>query len=158
MQINQIPMVIFPECTKTNRHGVLSIRSNLMDSIYSLVNEHERLLLRSEFYVKKFIYFNPNNTTDSWGIGKLFWTCCQLYNTIEIFSQDISNTTFEKESVYDRSKFNSISEFLDANLQSYLTEPNYRNVVSLTAKDHISFLEYFNQTSKDKDGSYVKKE
>ena len=31
---NQIPIIIFPECTKTNRQAILNIRSNLMDEIY----------------------------------------------------------------------------------------------------------------------------
>jgi hypothetical protein len=153
---NHIPLVIFPENTKTNRKGVLSIKSNLMDMIYNLVNDHQKLLLRAEITVKKYKFFSPNNTIDVFGLMNVFWTCCQFYNEIELISQDIQNNNFDKSLSYDRVKYNRVEEYLDSNLQSYLGEPNYRNTVCLTSRDHIAFLEYFNQTHKD--ASYVKKE
>ena len=153
---NHVPVVVFPECTKTNRLGVLSIRSNLMDTIYDLVNEHRRLLLRSEIVVKKFEYFSPDNTTDRLGLKTLNNTCSQLYNSIEIIAQDIPNDNFDKTISYERSKYNKVEEYLDTNMQNHLVEPNCRNIVSLTSNDHISFLEYFHQTSKN--NSYTRKE
>lgn len=153
---NHIPVVIFPECTKTNRVGVLSIRSNLMDNFYNLANENRRLLIRSEIAVKNFVYFSPDNTTDVLGLKTLFYTCSQFFNKIEIIAQDIPNNNFDRSITNDILKFNKMEEYLDQNLQSSLVEPNCRNIVSLTSKDHITFLKYFHQTSKD--ASYVKKE
>jgi hypothetical protein len=126
---NQIPLVIFPENTKTNRKGVLSIRSNLMDILYKVINDHGKILIRSEIVVKKFKYFGPSNTTEFLGLWKLFWTLCQLYNEIEIYSQDIPNSNFDKGMNFDRIKFNRVEDFLDVNLQSQLVEPNNRNIV-----------------------------
>lgn len=155
MRDNQIPMVVFPESTKTNRVGVLNIRSNLMDKVYDIVNDHGRILIRSEIAVKKFKYFSPDNTTDTLGLKSLLNTTSQVYNNLEVVVQDIPNNNFDKTITYDRTKYKTIEEFMDSNLQSHLVEPNSRNIVSLTAKDHISFLQYFHETSKD--ASYVKK-
>lgn len=128
-----------------------------MTSLYNLINAYHVLLIRKEIIVKPYDYFTPINTTDSLGLRTLFWTCCQIYNTVEIYSQDIPNVTFEQVAMLDRTKFASIDEQLDNNLQSYIMEPKNRNTVSLTSKDHIAFLEYFNQTSADKSAKYVKK-
>ena len=127
-----------------------------MDTIYELVNQHGNLLLRSEVVVKRFSYFNPNNTTEYSGMKTFFHTLCQLINNVEVVTQDIPNNNFEKGLNFDRLKYQRIEDYFDNNLQSHLVEPNSRNIVSLNSKDHIKFLEYFHQTSKD--ASYIKKE
>ena len=45
---NQIPIIIFPECTKTNRQAILNIRSNLMDQIYEISRNHQKILMRKQ--------------------------------------------------------------------------------------------------------------
>lgn len=149
---NQVPLVIFPECTKTNRYGILKIRSNLLDSLYKFVSEHNMTLIRSE------IFINGNgdyNTTDVSGLSHLLHLCQRYYTKVEIYSQDIPNDTFSsKNAEFDRKKYPSIELYLDSNLQDYLMEIIHRNSVSLSCFDHIKFIEYFNKTSSD--SSYVK--
>ena len=127
-----------------------------MDLIYNLVNEHGKLLLRSEIIVKRFTYFNPNNTTEYSGMKTLLHTLSQIYNNVEVVTQDIPNNNFEKGLNFDKTKFNRIEDYFDNNLQSHLAEPNSRNIVSLNSTDHVRFLEYFHQTNKD--ASYIKKD
>lgn len=156
LERNHVPMVIFPECTKTNRHGVLSIRSNLLDAMYSIIKKHEKLLIRSEIVINK---NGDYNTTDERGYYYLFLQCLNYYVPIEIYSQDIGNETFSEDEIsFDKSKFKSVNEYFDSNLQEFLMEPNHRNTVKLTYKDHIKFLEYYKKTSSDKNASYVKKD
>ena len=127
-----------------------------MDTIYSLVNEHRKILLRSEIVVKKFQFFSPNNTTDRSGFRTLLTTCSQIYNNIEVVSQDIPNNNFNKELISDIGKFKTEAEYFDSNVQANLVEPNSRNIVSLNSTSHLSFLDYFHQTNKD--ASYVHKQ
>ena len=150
----QVPLVIFPEGTKTDRFGVLKIRSNLLDNLYKFINEHENVLIRSEIIQKQ---NGDYNTTDVYGFKYLF-KLCQRYSTkIEIYSQDIQNDTFnDKNAEYDKKKFPNIESYLDSILQEYLMEINHRNSVSLCSFDHIKFLDYYNKTSAD--ASYVKKD
>lgn len=149
---NQIPLVIFPENTKTNRQAVLAIRSNLFDMIYTLIQQHEKILLRSELITKP---TGLNNTTDRNGYKKLLQSCNQLSTSIQIYSQDIPNDTFSLTSQYDKSKFPTLSSYLDLNLQEYLMENTNRNTVSLDCKKHLAFLNYFETTQTN--GSYIKK-
>lgn len=100
-----------------------------MDALYTLTNEHNKILLRSEIVIKRFKHFSPSNTTEYHGYRKLFWTCCQLINKVELYSQDIMNNNFDKTIDYDKKKYNKVEEVLDANLQSYLVEPENRNIV-----------------------------
>ena len=137
---NQIPIIIFPECTKTNRQAILNIRSNLMDEIYEITRNHQKILMRSE------IYINSNgdyNTIDKSGFKSLFQLCRRLNTQINIYSQDIPSDTFSDEDVqFDNKEFK---------------EPNHRYIVGFSFKDHIKFLDYYNQTHYDKQGKYVKK-
>lgn len=100
-----------------------------MDLLYQIINQHENILIRSEFVVKKYKYFNPANTTDFYGLYNLWSTCDQIFNYIEIFSQDLPNGNFSLKGTYDKTKYNSIEEALDNNLQEFLFEPNNRNPV-----------------------------
>lgn len=102
-----------------------------MDTLYKIVNDHGRILVRPEIITKKFKYFSPSNTIDYLGIKKLFWTICQIYNEVEIYSQDIPNSNFDKGLDYDRTKYNRVEDFIDINLQYQLTEPNNRNLVKI---------------------------
>jgi hypothetical protein len=144
---NQIPLVVFPENTKTNREGVLNIRSNNMDTLYRLINIHGKLLYRSEIFVKKYKYFTTYNTTEYYGLKNLILTASQIYNTVEIYSQDIPNVNFEKNTNCERNKYKTNEEYFDDNLQSLLHYPSHRNNVSSTSVDHISFLGYFHATN-----------
>ena len=152
---NQIPIIIFPECTKTNRQAILNIRSNLMDEIYEITRNHQKILMRSE------IYINSNgdyNTIDKSGFKSLFQLCRRLNTQINIYSQDIPSDTFSDEDVqFDNKEFKNFNYYLDYNLKKYLMEPNHRYIVSFSSKDHIKFLDYYNQTHSDKQGKYVKK-
>ena len=102
-----------------------------MDLIYKLANDHQRLLLRSEIIVKKLNNYtlSPDNTTDNFGILRLFCICSQLYYDIDIISQDILITNLDKSQLYDKIKYNKIEEYLDNMIQGYLYEPKNRNVV-----------------------------
>ena len=152
---NQIPIIIFPECTKTNRQAILNIRSNLMDEIYEISRKHQKILMRSEIYIN---LNNDHNTIDSFGLKSLFNLCRRLYTKIHIYSQDIPSDTFSDEDIqYDINEFKTFNDYLDYNLKKYLMEPNNRYIVNFSYKDHIKFLEYFNQTNSDKQGNYVKK-
>ena len=152
---NQIPIIIFPECTKTNRQAILNIRSNLMDEIYEITRNHQKILMRSE------IYINSNgdyNTIDKSGFKSLFQLCRRLNTQINIYSQDIPSDTFSDEDVqFDNKEFKNFNYYLDYNLKKYLMEPNHRYIVGFSFKDHIKFLDYYNQTHSDKQGKYVKK-
>lgn len=150
---NQIPLVIFPENTKTNRQAVLNIKSNLLDGIYKLIQQHEKILLRSEIITKP---TNLNNTTDKKGYRKLLQNCNQLSTFINIYSQDIPNDTFSSDIQYDKSKFRSLSSYLDLNLQEYLMENTSRNTVNIDSKKHLTFLDYYETTQTN--GSYIKKD
>jgi hypothetical protein len=154
---NQIPIVIFPENTKTNRKGILVIRSNLLDDIYNNINSHTKMLFRAEIIEHQFTYFSPKNTTEFYGFKTLFWTCSQIYNKVNIYSQDLTlSSGFDKSQEFDRKKFRNVTEFIDNNLQTYLCEPNNRQTVSLSSVDHILFLDYFNETQNSV--KYVKKD
>lgn len=100
-----------------------------MDSIYKTVEEHNKILLRSEIIAKPFKFFNPNNTTDFLGLKTLYFTCSQMINIVDIYSQDLSNSNFDKNISFDISKFKTAEENLDANLREVLAEPSHRNLV-----------------------------
>lgn len=100
--------------------------------LYNLIEDHGKILLRSEIISKRFKFYNPNNTTEYLGLKTLFLTCSQLINIIEIYSQDISNSNFDKTNSYDITKFKTIEENLDSNLQELLAEPSQRNIVKDT--------------------------
>ena len=156
LEPSHLPMVIFPECSKTNRMGVLSIRSNLFDKIYELVKNHEKILIRSEIIINK---NGDYNTTDAKGYKSLFWLCLNYHVLIDIYSQDVLNDTFSDEDVeYDKKKFKTVNEYFDFNLQELLMDPNHRSTVKLSYKDLIKFIDYYNKTSSDKNASYVKKD
>ena len=154
LEPNHVPLVIFPECTKTNRHGILTIRSNLLDVVYKLLLSHDKLILRSEIVInKEGIY----NTTDKYGLVFLFNMCCRYLTKVEIISQDIPHETFDINEVeYSKEKFPTVQMYLDSNLQQYLMDLNHRNSVNLSWKDHIDFLDYYKKTSGDSKGDYVK--
>jgi hypothetical protein len=127
---NTTPLVIFPESTKTNRKGVLTIRSNLLDIVYNLV-ETKRILVWSEFAVIRYKYFSPNNTTEYLGINNLFFTLCQIYNSIDIYSMIIHNQDLNRNATYDRLKFKTVEDYLDNNVQSCIADPLHKNIVRL---------------------------
>lgn len=151
------PLIIFPENTKTNKQGVLNIRSNLMDEIYNIIQKNEdKILLRSEIIVN---LNNDINTIFSNGLKSIFNLCKNLFIEIYIYSQDISNNIFNDNDIqYDKKKFKNFNEFLDYNLQELLMEPNHRNVVSLNCLDHKKFIEYYQKTNADKKANYIKKD
>ena len=153
---SQVPIVIFPECVKTNRFGVLVIRSNLLDKIYEMIKNHPKILLRGEITVNK---NGDYNTTDESGYTYLLGMCQRYHTRIEIYSQDILNANLSDSNIeYDKSKYKTITDFYDANLQEYLMEPNHRNCVKLSWKEHKKFLDYYRKTSSDKKATYLKKE
>jgi hypothetical protein len=102
-----------------------------MDLIYKLSNEHQRLLLRSEIVVKKLSNhtLSPNNTTDYYGLLRLFFICSQFYYEVDVVSQDILNSNLDESELYDKLKYNKVEEYLDSLIQGYLYEPKNRNVV-----------------------------
>ena len=55
------PVVIFPEGTKTNGHGVLEIEGDLLKMIDVA---SETLKIHSLRFDHEFMYFNPCNTTN----------------------------------------------------------------------------------------------
>jgi hypothetical protein len=154
-QQNEIPLVIFPENTKTNKQAVLNIRSNLMDDLYKIIQNNEKtLLLRSEIIIN---LNNDINTIFSNGLKSIFNLCKNLIIEINIYSQDISNDIFSANNKFDNKKFKSINEYLDFNLQEFLMDPNHRNIVGLNCLDHKKFINYYEKTSSDKKAKYVKK-
>jgi hypothetical protein len=104
-----------------------------MDLIYRLANEHQKLLLRSEIVVKKINNYTlyPNNTTDYYGLVRLFYICCQLYYEVDVISQDILNSNLDKSQLYEKLKYKKVEEYLDTVIQGYLYEPKNRNLVSI---------------------------
>jgi len=153
---NQIPLVIFPENTKTNRKGVLKVRSNLMDNLYTMINDHSKILIRAEVYSKCFKYNDVNNTTEYHGVKTLFFICSQFINYANVYTQDILNANFSKEADYDKKAFRNSEEYLDDVLQSFISDHDNRLRVGFSSVDHIKFLEYFHETNKTTD--YVKKD
>lgn len=122
-----------------------------MDLIYKMVNEHQKLLIRSEIVVKKLncYSFSPNNTTDYYGFVRLFYICSQLFYEVDVISQDILNSNLDKSQSFDKLKYNKVEEYLDSVVQEYLYEPKNRNLLSLSCLDHMAFLEYYHQTHKE---------
>lgn len=153
---NGKPVVIFPECTKSNRLAVLPIRSNLLDELYERVKNTSKITnIRSEIIINK---NSEINTTDTFGMKSIFRLCCNFYTPVEVYSQDIKNETFNEENAeYDTDKYKSFNLYLDSIIQEYLMEPLHRNCVSLNSFDHERFIEYFKKTNKDSKASYVKK-
>ena len=126
-----------------------------MDEIYEISRNHQNILMRSEIYIN---LNGDHNTIDKNGFKSLFQLCRRLNTQINIYSQDIPSDTFSDEDVqFDNKEFKNFNDYLDYNLKKYLMEPNNRYIVDFSYKDHIKFLEYFNQTNSDKQGNYVKK-
>ena len=126
-----------------------------MDEIYEISRNHQNILMRSEIYIN---LNGDHNTIDKNGFKSLFQLCRRLNTQINIYSQDIPSDTFSDEDIqYDINEFKTFNDYLDYNLKKYLMEPNNRYIVNFSYKDHIKFLEYFNQTNSDKQGNYVKK-
>jgi hypothetical protein len=148
------PLLIFPEVTKSNRLAVLSIRSNLMDTIYKELKNNENINIRSELIINK---NHEINTTDTFGLKHLFNLCCNYYIPIELYSQDIKNENLlEENNQYDNNKYQNYNIYLDSIIQEYLMEPNHRNTVSIDSFEHEKFIEYFKKTNKDSKANYVK--
>jgi hypothetical protein len=101
-----------------------------MDVIYTLINEHKNILLRAERFICRFRYFSPNNTTEFLGIKKTFFTCCQVYNQYDLYTNDILNSNLDKAMKFDKSKHSRVEEYLDNNLQSCIADPNNHNIVN----------------------------
>ena len=126
-----------------------------MDEIYEISRNHQNILMRSEIYIN---LNGDHNTIDKNGFKSLFQLCRRLNTQINIYSQDIPSDTFSDEDVqFDNKEFKNFNDYLDYNLKKYLMEPNHRYIVSFSSKDHIKFLDYYNQTHSDKQGNYVKK-
>lgn len=100
-----------------------------MDNIYNIFNEHRNVLPRAEIVVKKFKYFSPSNTTEYLGFKNLWFTVSQIYNNVEIYSQDMPTYNFEKSVEYAKTKYNNISDYFDESLSYVLMEPESRNNV-----------------------------
>lgn len=75
---------------------------------------------------------------------------------MEVYSQDLYNDTFTQKGKFDRRKFKTETEYYDDYIQESIMDALNRYTVGLTSLDHISFLDYFNQTSKSTE--YVKVE
>ena len=145
-------VVIFPENTKTNRLGILNIRSNLMDTIYKNILE-DKIVVRAEI-----INNNSNicNTTSFLGLGALFKLLCNFTISIDIYSQDIRNQSFKEEELeIDRSKYPQNNLFYDYMIQELLMNPINRNVVKFNSLDHEKFIKYYNKTHSSR--NYVNK-
>jgi len=150
-----VPIVIFPEATKTNKRGSLSVKSNLMDGIYNTLSDSKmNYSIRIDNFGNRFTYFCPYNTVERAGLKHFFLILCQFFNTLEINSQDVPNTNFDKSMKYD-SKFKNVNEFFDYQIQSYLVQPENKYCLSLNCQNHFQFLEYYHSTISD--ASYVKK-
>jgi hypothetical protein len=102
-----------------------------MDKLYTIIEEHGKILLRSERYICRFKHFSPNNTTEISGLKKTFLASSQVYNYFELYSNDIPNANFDKTLKYDRNKFSKIEEFFDNNLQESIVDPNNHNLVKI---------------------------
>jgi len=148
------PIVIFPEVTKTNKKGALSVKSNVMDSLYQTLTENS-YQIRVENLSSSFKYFSPYNTTEYSGLKQLYYTIAQMYNSIVIYSHDVNKLTFSKSATFDNKKFKNINEFFDNEVQSFLLQPEHKYCLSLDCFAHIEFLQYYHSTKDD--GSYVKK-
>jgi hypothetical protein len=84
-------------------------------------------LVRSELVCKNSTYLTLHNTTDISGFKTLFLSCCENLNiSVEIFSQDISNSNFNEDfNTGLKSDINSKESLF----QFYLYEPTARQSV-----------------------------
>jgi len=113
----------------------LKIKSNVIDNLFELIKNDASLLVRSELVSKNSTYLTLHNTTDVLGLKNLFFTCCEnLNNTVEIYSQDISNSNFNEEVNNKNFKNENTKESI---IQFYLFEPTARQSVR-------NFLKIFN--------------
>lgn len=102
-----------------------------MNDVYTLLWDYPKYGVRVDNFTFKFNYFSPYNTVESSGLKKLFYTLAQIYNNIEIYSQDLNSINFDKTIDFDKNKFKNINEFLDSQIQSYIVQPEHRYSVNL---------------------------
>lgn len=143
---SNIPILIFPEGTKTTREACLNIRSSVMNNLYdNLLKNKCDIFCFVTIY--KYDYFCPNNTTDTKGLKNLILTMSQLYNKVKLQGVKINANNFDVERV-DRSlvqKYKNKYYYYDSLIQEILTYSEFRNnIVNLNCLDHIEFLEFYN--------------
>jgi len=99
----------------------------LIENLFDLIKNNSSLLIRSDLISKNSTYLTLHNTTDTLGLKTLFLTCCENLNiTVEIFSQDISNSNFTEDlNTSLKSNINSKESLF----QFYLYEPTARQSV-----------------------------
>lgn len=140
-----VPIVIFPEGTKTTREASLCIRSNIMDLIYSAFQEGKCNMF-CEISHFKYTYFYPNNSTERLGIKSFLKICSQPSITTLIQTVKINLENFNVESV-DKAvlgRYKNKSFYFDSIVQENLTFTEFRNnSVSKTCLDHIEFLSFY---------------
>lgn len=84
------------------------------------------MIVRSEILSLNSSYYCLHNTIDIFGFKTLFYTCCEnINNTVQIYSQDISNSNFFDEN----NKGRDPEEFKISTIQFYLLEPTARQTV-----------------------------
>jgi len=103
-----------------------------MSNLYSLLADKPNLIVRVDNFTSKFKYFSPYNTVESSGLVKLFYTLSQLYNNIEIYSQDLNSMNFDRSVKFSIDKFKNIDEFFDSQIQSYIVQPENRYCVDVS--------------------------
>ncbi len=101
-----------------------------MNDVYLLLWDYPKYGVRVDNFVSSFKYFSPYNTVESSGLKKLFHTLAQIYNNLDIYSQDLNAVNFDKTVNFDKSKFKDINEFLDSQIQSYIVQPEHRYCVN----------------------------
>jgi hypothetical protein len=112
----------------------LNVKSKAMNELYLLLWDYPKYGVRVDNFVCNFKYFSPYNTVESSGLKKLFYTFAQIYNNLEIYSQDLNAINFDKTINFDKNKFKDINEFLDNQIQSYIVQPEHRYCVNLCIK------------------------
>lgn len=66
------PVVVFPECTKTNGNGVLNLEMDIVKMIGKAAHPDENLRIHALRFDHVFEYHSPYNTHDEWGFVHYF--------------------------------------------------------------------------------------
>lgn len=101
-----------------------------MSKLYEILGDNPRFPIRAVSFACRYKHFSPYNTVENSGLKNLFYTTVQLINHIEIISQDVQGVNFDKNTKYDTSKFKTIDDYFDSEIQSLLVLPENRYCVS----------------------------
>lgn len=75
------PIVIFPQCAKTNGRGVLDFPANVPDMLEKAKSDFKIHSLRFDY---EFTYFSPYNTTDVLGLKHTIGMLAQFINPVTV--------------------------------------------------------------------------